>query len=55
MSWQPIDAPKRCAYCDDTGDVTGLDGEWRGYCTCEAGSALKALGDLPPPPEGGKP
>lgn len=27
----------RCEYCDGTGDVHGLDGEWRGECTeCEA-------------------
>lgn len=23
----------RCTYCDGTGDVHGLDGEWRGVCT----------------------
>lgn len=34
--------PERCEYCDDTGDVTGLDGEWRGYCVCDAGRALTA-------------
>ena len=34
--------PKRCEYCDDPGDVTGFDGEWRGYCVCGAGQALKA-------------
>lgn len=26
-------APARCSYCDGTGDVHGLDGEWRGECT----------------------
>jgi hypothetical protein len=31
--------PKRCPYCDDTGDVHGFHGEWRGRCTCPAGSA----------------
>lgn len=25
--------PKHCEYCDDTGDVHSLDGEWRGTCT----------------------
>lgn len=30
----------RCEYCDGTGDVTAIDGEWRGYCTCPAGVAL---------------
>ena len=39
--------PKRCEYCDGTGDVTGFDGEWRGYCVCDAGQALKT----PPPAE----
>lgn len=28
---------KRCPYCDDTGDVHSIDGEWRGRCTCPAG------------------
>lgn len=23
----------RCTYCDGTGDVHGLDGEWRGVCS----------------------
>src|SRR4051794_26641961 len=23
---------KRCEYCDGTGDVHGIDGEWRGTC-----------------------
>jgi len=27
----------RCPYCDGTGDVHGIDGEWRGVCTCSAG------------------
>jgi hypothetical protein len=35
-------APERCEYCDGTGDVIGFDGEWRGYCVCDAGQALKA-------------
>lgn len=30
-------AYKRCEYCDGTGDVHGIDGEWRGRCTCSAG------------------
>ena len=34
--------PERCEYCDGTGDVTEFDGEWRGYCVCDAGQALKA-------------
>jgi len=29
--------PRACPYCDDTGDVHGVDGEWRGACTaCDA-------------------
>lgn len=29
--------PKRCEYCDGTGDVTRADGEWLGECTvCKA-------------------
>lgn len=46
MFARPIPAPaagvpNRCEYCDGTGDVTGIDGEWRGYCVCQAGQALK--------------
>lgn len=46
---QPVGrpVPERCEYCDDTGDVTGLDGEWRGYCICDAGKALKAWSQPP--------
>lgn len=38
-----LDAPavERCTSCDDSGDLTDLTGEWRGYCTCPAGEALK--------------
>jgi hypothetical protein len=32
-------APARCEYCDDTGDVHSLDGEWKGSCVCPAGQA----------------
>jgi hypothetical protein len=31
--------PARCEYCDGTGDVHSITGEWRGRCTCEAGKA----------------
>ncbi|NTG73248.1 hypothetical protein G6M02_07880 [Agrobacterium rhizogenes] len=37
--WDDDDVP--CGYCYGEGDVHGLDGEWRGYCTCEAGLKLK--------------
>lgn len=30
-------AEQRCEYCDGTGDVHSLDGEWRGTCDCPAG------------------
>lgn len=33
----PAGEQKRCGYCDDTGDVHSIDGEWRGRCTCPAG------------------
>jgi len=34
--------PNRCPYCDDTGDVHSIDGEWRGTCHCPAGQAINA-------------
>lgn len=37
----PQGASERCPSCDGTGDLTRLDGEWMGYCTCPAGEALK--------------
>lgn len=36
-------ATGRCTSCDDTGDLVRIDGEWMGYCNCEAGLALRAL------------
>ena len=34
---------KACEYCDDTGDVHSIDGEWRGECTvCDANKAKAA-------------
>lgn len=33
---------KPCEYCDDTGDVHGRDGEWRGVCSCPAGQQFRA-------------
>ena len=32
---------ERCTSCDDSGDLTDLTGEWRGYCVCPIGVALK--------------
>ena len=34
--------PERCTSCDGTGDVIDQIGNWRGYCICEDGQALKA-------------
>lgn len=40
---QPL--PAHCEYCDDTGDVHNIEGEWLGTCNCGAASQLeKALG-----------
>lgn len=33
---------RRCTYCDGTGDVHGIDGEWRGTCPCAAAPAPQA-------------
>ena len=35
-------AAQPCQYCNDTGDVHGLDGEWRGRCTACAWGAAQA-------------
>lgn len=32
---------ERCTSCDGSGDIIDLTGEWRGYCLCPAGVALK--------------
>lgn len=32
---------ERCTSCDGSGDLIDLIGEWRGYCVCPAGVALK--------------
>lgn len=43
VAWQArasLIAERRCEYCDGTGDVHSLDGEWRGICTCPIGRAL---------------
>lgn len=36
----------RCDSCEDSGDLIDLTGEWRGYCVCPIGVALK---NKPPP------
>ena len=33
---------QQCTYCDGTGDVHGIDGEWRGTCPCAAAPAPQA-------------
>lgn len=35
-------AQRPCQYCDGTGDVHSITGEWRGVCSCEAGQAQQA-------------
>lgn len=42
--------PKACEYCDDTGDVHGLDGEWRGICNCPAGDKFRTTAATPAAP-----
>ena len=37
----------RCQYCDDTGDVASIDGEWRGYCVCAAGQQARCADNSP--------
>jgi hypothetical protein len=45
----PQDAQEldRCRSCNDTGDLIDLTGEWRGYCVCDAGQALKGVAAQP--------
>ena len=45
---RPPAAQERCPHCDDTGDVHGQDGEWRGVCTCPAGkgATLEQLNEI---------
>jgi hypothetical protein len=44
-------APARCEYCDGTGDVHSLDGEWRGSCICQV-IGLPPAQPAPVVPEG---
>ena len=37
----PAPVEQRCTYCDGTGDVHSIDGEWRGTCHCAAAPALQ--------------
>lgn len=45
----PQGEQKRCGYCDDTGDVHSIDGEWRGRCTCPAGQSAPQPEPVAPP------
>ena len=38
----PAPVEQRCTYCDGTGDVHSIDGEWRGTCHCAAAPAPQA-------------
>ena len=39
---------ERCTSCDDSGDLVDITGDWRGYCVCPAGEALKNKPAAPP-------
>jgi hypothetical protein len=47
---QPASEPKRdaCTSCDGLGDYHDPTGEWRGYCTCEAGVKARAASEPKP-------
>lgn len=34
---------KRCQYCDGTGDVHSIDGQWRGECHCQKQAQAEAV------------
>lgn len=36
-----VSAPKTCTSCNGTGDLIDAIGDWRGYCSCPDGEALK--------------
>ena len=38
---------QRCTYCDGTGDVHSIDGEWRGTCHCAAAPAPQPAQGVP--------
>lgn len=38
----PDGKAERCPYCDGTGDVHSVDGQWRGRCSCPDGKAEQA-------------
>lgn len=47
----PSPVEQRCTYCDGTGDVHGIDGEWRGSCPCAAAPAPQAQQGEPSRPD----
>lgn len=36
---------ERCKYCDDTGDVHSITGDWRGRCKCKSGEYTDIVSD----------
>lgn len=42
---QQPQAEKRCQYCDGTGDVHSIDGQWRGECHCQKQPQAEAVSD----------
>ena len=44
---QPVQQEQMCPYCGGSGDITSLDGEWRGKCVCEAGTPAAAAQAVP--------
>lgn len=40
---QQPQAEKRCQYCDGTGDVHSIDGQWRGECHCQKQPQAEAV------------
>jgi hypothetical protein len=40
------DGSPRCEYCDDSGDVHTIIGDWLGICHCEIGQELQRSLDL---------
>ena len=44
---QQPQAEKRCQYCDGTGDVHSIDGQWRGECHCQKQPQAEAVHNKP--------
>jgi len=42
--WEPVPPETyHCGHCDGTGDVHGIDGEWKGQCDCSVGDGTERL------------